>query len=35
MVVLKSQSTNEGHTYPFTGTIDQVSNDIQRIKQIA
>jgi hypothetical protein len=31
----KSQSTttNEGQRFPLTGTIDQASNDIQRIKQ--
>ena len=30
----KSQSTNEDHRFPLTGTIDQVGNDIQRIKQM-
>jgi probable F420-dependent oxidoreductase len=34
----KSQSTsssaNEGQRFPFTGTIDQIGNDIKRIKQM-
>jgi probable F420-dependent oxidoreductase len=30
----KSQPTNEGQRFPLTGTIDQVGNDIQRIKQM-
>jgi probable F420-dependent oxidoreductase len=32
----KSQSTeiNEGQRFPFTGTIDQIGNDIRRIKQM-
>jgi probable F420-dependent oxidoreductase len=30
----KSQPTNEGQRFPLTGTIDQVGNDIQRIRQI-
>ena len=34
----KSQSTttttNEDQRFPFTGTIDQIGNDIKRIKQM-
>ena len=30
----KSQPTNEDQRFPLTGTIDQVGNDIQRIKQM-
>jgi probable F420-dependent oxidoreductase len=31
----KNQSTiNEGQRFPFTGTIDQISDDLKRIKQI-
>jgi probable F420-dependent oxidoreductase len=30
----KSQPANEGQRFPLTGTIDQVGNDIQRIKQM-
>jgi probable F420-dependent oxidoreductase len=29
-----SLSTNEGQRFPFTGTIDQIGNDIKRIKQM-
>ena len=29
-----SSSTNEGQRFPFTGTIDQIGNDIKRIKQM-
>ena len=30
----KSQPTNEGQRFPLTGTIDQVADDMQRIKQM-
>jgi hypothetical protein len=30
---LKDQPTNEGQRFPLTGTIDQIGNDIKRIKQ--
>jgi probable F420-dependent oxidoreductase len=29
-----SSTTNEGQRFPFTGTIDQIGNDIKRIKQM-
>jgi probable F420-dependent oxidoreductase len=30
----QSSATNEGQRFPFTGTIDQIGNDIKRIKQM-
>jgi alkanesulfonate monooxygenase SsuD/methylene tetrahydromethanopterin reductase-like flavin-dependent oxidoreductase (luciferase family) len=29
-----SSTTNEGQRFPFTGTMDQIGNDIKRIKQM-
>jgi probable F420-dependent oxidoreductase len=29
-----SSKTNEGQRFPFTGTIDQIGNDIKRVKQM-
>jgi hypothetical protein len=29
-----SSTTNEAQRFPFTGTIDQIGNDIKRIKQM-
>ena len=34
LVHSKSQPTNEGQRFPLTGTIDQVADDMQRIKQM-
>ena len=29
-----SSTTNEDQRFPFTGTVDQIGNDIKRIKQM-
>ncbi|HKG87198.1 MAG TPA: hypothetical protein VKA95_02640 [Nitrososphaeraceae archaeon] len=29
-----STTTNEAQRFPFTGTIDQIGNDVKRIKQM-
>jgi hypothetical protein len=29
-----SSTTNESQRFPFTGTIDQIGNDIRRVKQM-
>jgi len=30
----RSTTTNEGQRFPFTGTVDQIGNDIKRVKQM-
>jgi probable F420-dependent oxidoreductase len=30
----QSTTTNEGQRFPFTGTVDQIGNDIKRVKQM-
>ena len=30
----QSTTTNEGQRFPFTGTIDQIGNDVKRVKQM-
>jgi hypothetical protein len=30
----QSSATNEGKRFPFTGTIDQIGNDIKKVKQM-